>query len=97
MKTEFITHKRTTTSKVIFVLSLFTASYWALVMNVDVYHFAVAGALYEILWLPMIAAIFVLPVVAFVYWIIERFYIKSLYLYGLLALLTAILIIVLSR
>jgi len=96
MRTGSSAVKHTTTSKVVFTLSLFTAIYWTVVMNVDVYHFAVVGALYEILWLPMIAAIFVLPIVALVYWLIVRFYIKSLFFYALLALLAAVLIIVLK-
>jgi hypothetical protein len=96
MKIAATATKRSLTSKVVLTLSLLTAGYWALVMNVDVYRFAVVGVFYEILWLPMIAAIFVLPIVALVYWIIERFYLKSLYLYALLALLATVLIIVLQ-
>lgn len=96
MKTANTVTKPSLTSKLVLTLSLFTAGYWALVMTVDIYHFSVVGAFYEILWLPMIASIFVLPVVALVYWIIERFYLKSLYLYALLALLAGVLIIVLN-
>lgn len=92
-----ITAQRSTTSKVIFALSIFITVYWLLVMTVEVYRFAVVGALYEILWLPMVAAIFVMPAVALVYWIIERFHLKSLYLYALLFLLAAILTILLNR
>ncbi|HKL39077.1 MAG TPA: hypothetical protein VJ894_00270 [Cryomorphaceae bacterium] len=88
---------RSQASKVVFALSVATVIYWLLVMTVDVYRFALAGALYEILWLPMIAAIFVMPAVALIYWILGRFRLKSLHLYSLLLLLAAGLVIFLTN
>jgi len=73
--------------EVIFAASLFTAGFWLTAQLVDVYYYAVGGAVFELLWLPMILAIFVLPAVAFVYWIMAGFRIKSLHFYSLVLLL----------
>lgn len=70
-------------SKIVFVLSLFVSTFWFLVYVVDVYHFALAGVIFELLWLPMIALIFALPVISLVLWAKEKFNIKSRYLHSL--------------
>ncbi len=89
--------KQTSAPKIIFAASLFTALFWFTAQLVDVYHFAVTGAIFELLWLPMIMAIFVMPVVALVYWIVDKFRLKSLYFYSLLLLLaTALFIYILN-
>ena len=84
-------------SKIVFGLSTFTAIFWCVVQFVDVYHFAVSGAIFEILWLPMIVALFILPVFSLVFLVKERFNPKSLYLYSLLILLTTAVILFLNN
>ena len=40
-------------SKIVFLLSLITFVYWLLGNSIAIYKYAVVGALFEILWLPM--------------------------------------------
>lgn len=54
---------------------------------VDLYYFAVTGALYEILWFPMIVCAFIVPVVVLVLWGLQKFRLRSFYFYSFLILL----------
>ncbi|MGW8124049.1 hypothetical protein ACV07N_15425 [Roseivirga echinicomitans] len=78
---------KTNRPKIIFVLSFLTAAFWVVGQFVDVYHFAIVGAIFEIVWLPMIVLLFVLPVLSLFYLVKEKFSPKSLYLYSFLMLL----------
>jgi hypothetical protein len=69
-------------SKVVFILTLLTAFFWCLAQFVNIYHFAVIGVIFEILWLPMILLLFILPILSLIYWVKEKFYLKSLNLYS---------------
>ena len=73
-------------SKTVFILSLIVSAFWFLAYIVDVYHFALTGAIFELLWLPMIALIFVLPVLSLVLLVKEKFNIKSHYLHSLVVI-----------
>ncbi len=86
--------KKSKTPKIVFALSVLTSIYWCIGQLVDVYYFAVVGAIFEIMWLPMIASIFVLPTLSLVYLAKEKFSLKSLHLYSFLILLATILLIV---
>lgn len=86
--------KKSKTPKIVFALSVLTSIYWCIGQLVDVYYFAVVGAIFEIMWLPMIASIFVLPILSLVYLAKEKFSLKSLHLYSFLILLATILLIV---
>jgi hypothetical protein len=61
-------------------LSLVTLIYWALALYTNVYAFAIFGAVYEILWLPLIALVFLLPALSLyqVYLLRKELSIKSL-------------------
>jgi hypothetical protein len=50
----------------------------------NVYHFILVGVIYEILWLPMLIMLFLLPVVSMVFLFKEKFNIRSLYLHSVL-------------
>jgi hypothetical protein len=71
-------------SKILFVLSIFIFAYWGIGQSINVYHFAVVGAIYEILWLFMLIGLFGLPIVALIFLIKEKFSFKSLYLYTII-------------
>ena len=49
--------------KLIVVLSILILSYWLLCKTIDVYKYTILGVLYEILWFPMIAMLFLLPII----------------------------------
>ncbi len=74
-------------SKIIFLLSVLTAVFWCLGQLINVYKFGILGAAFELLWLPMIVLLFILPVLSFIQWMKEKFSPKSLYLYSFLLIL----------
>ena len=82
------------TSKIVFILSIFVSVFWFLTYVLDVYHFAITGAVFELLWLPMIIMIFVLPVFSVVQLIKEKFSLKSLYLYSLVIIALLVLFMI---
>ena len=57
---------------IVFVLSLLALIYWSLATYVNVYKRAVGGAIFEILWVPMLIATIILPIVALVQVIQKR-------------------------
>ena len=46
--------------KPVFVLSLFVSLFWLSGLAINVYHFAIVGAVIEIIWLPAIALTFIM-------------------------------------
>ncbi|MFT6166382.1 MAG: hypothetical protein ACJAV5_000489 [Vicingaceae bacterium] len=54
------------TASIVFILSVLASAFWIMGQLVNVYHFAVVGAIFEILWLPMIGLLFTLPIVSFI-------------------------------
>ena len=75
----------------VFVLTLLTALFWFFGQIVDVYAYALLGAIFEILWLPMLGLLTVLPVLSIVGLYKENFNFKSLYWYSLLLISAVIL------
>jgi len=81
-------------SKIVFIASLLILIICCLGPVVNVYHFAFIGAIFEMLWLPLIALIFILPVVSLSFWAIDKFRLKSLYLYSLLISVATVLVLI---
>ena len=48
--------------KLILALSIVILTYWLLCKTLDVYKFTILGVLSEIFWFPMIAMLFLLPI-----------------------------------
>ena len=94
MTEQFAYFIKSTASKIIFFLSIIVCIIWFLSKAINVYHFLLVGAIFEILWLPVIAMIFILPVLALLYWIKDKFNFRSLNLYSLLLLTITILVTV---
>ena len=82
-------------SVVVFALSLLVTLFWLLGNLFDVYQFAITGALFEILWLPVLALTFILPLVALVLFIQDKFSFKSLNLYSFLLVIGTALVMIL--
>lgn len=81
-------------ANVVLIVSLFCSLYWAGVFLIeDVYAWALVGAVYEILWLPGLAVIYLLPVFILILAIVNKFKINSKYYIGLglLALIITLL------
>ena len=58
--------------KIIFFLSILTAIFWCLAQFVNIYYFAVVGVIFEILWLPVLALLIVLPIISLVFLVKEK-------------------------
>jgi hypothetical protein len=78
--------------KIIFLLSIIVLLFWGIGNSVNVYRVAVVGAIFEILWLPMIGLTLVLPIVSFIFWFKEKFAVRSLNFYSLLITSAMILV-----
>jgi hypothetical protein len=83
-------------SRLNFSLSLLLFIYWYVAMNVNVYKFIVLGALYELLWLPMLPLLVILPAISVFLLTRQGFSLKALPFYSLLISLAAWLVIILS-
>jgi hypothetical protein len=92
-----IIFKNSLTSKLIFLFSIFVYTFICLGQVIDVYRNAIAGAIFEYLWLPSLGLAIFLPIVSFIFWRKEKFNVRSLYLYTLLLFIAAILFIFFSN
>lgn len=80
----------------VFVISIIVALFWIIGNTADVYHFAFTGAIYELLSLPMLALIIFLPVISIVFFIKDKFNLRSMALYSFLLLIPVILLMFLN-
>jgi hypothetical protein len=88
--------KKPATDIVIFFVSLLVMFFWILTNNINVYENKFIGIIAEILWLPLILLIFVLPIMTFVL-ISSRKFKKSKILFLSLAIQFTILIIQIAK
>ncbi|MEO6254450.1 MAG: hypothetical protein ABIO79_14150 [Ferruginibacter sp.] len=66
-------------SKIMLAMSVFVLLLITYTSLFNVYHFAWIGAVFEFLWLPVMAMVFILPVTALIYWIKDKFRLRSVY------------------
>ncbi|MBL0183819.1 MAG: hypothetical protein IPP96_16650 [Chitinophagaceae bacterium] len=85
-------NKSSNYGRIFLVLSLAVLLFWVLSQVVDVYHFAFVGAVFEILWLPMLAALVILPVLSFIFWRNEKYNTRSLYFFSMLIVIATVLL-----
>jgi len=78
-------------SKIIFMLSIIVSIIWVLGRTIDIYQFAVVGAIFEMLWLPVIFFIPILSVISIIFWIKDKLDFRSLNLYSFLIIAMAII------
>jgi len=97
MKESLTPFKNSSTSKIVFILSIIVAGYWWLGQVINVYSFALVGAIFELLWLPTLAMLFVLPIISLILLVKEKFNVRSFYIYSLFISLTTILFIIFSK
>jgi hypothetical protein len=84
MEQETTDFKNSRLSKILFVLSIFILAYWSIGRSINVYQYAIVGAIYEIMWLFMLLALFGLPIIALIFLIKEKFSFRSFYLYTII-------------
>lgn len=86
--------KNSQKSKIFFGLSIVSFVFWVLGQTINVYRFAIVGAIFEMLWLMMLLVLFVLPIIAFVFLIKEKLNFRSLYLYSIIISVATLLLMI---
>ena len=81
-------------SELIFFVTILVSLYWFLGQAIDIYRFPVVGVVYELFWLIMLVALFVLPIVSFIYWFKNKLNFRSLYFYSFLISFASPLILI---
>jgi hypothetical protein len=82
----------------ILYLSMVVSIFWISSRLFNIYEFALIGAIFEILWLPMIGLVIFLPLISFYYLLKEKFSFDSTYLYSILIMsFSFLLFLYLSR
>jgi hypothetical protein len=82
-------------SKIVLMSAILISLFWWLAKTVEIYKSAVLGAIFEILWLPMLVLLFILPVISFILWQKDKFSARSLFLFSMLiGVTTAVWIII---
>ena len=71
--------QNTKQSKIIFGISVLTLLLVVVFQSIDIYKYAIVGAVFEMLWLFIVAAVFILPIVAIWGLFKYNFSIKSYY------------------
>ena len=82
------------TPVVIFITSLLVPLFWFLGQVVNVYKTAFLGAVFELLWFPMIVLLFTLPVLSLIFWRRAKFNTRSLYFYSFTILIVSIVLLI---
>lgn len=77
-----------------FVSTFFVALFWFFANTINVYEYKVVGAVFEILWLPMMAMLVVVPLLSVVFWRSEQWNFRTLYPICLLLHLLLVLYLV---
>jgi hypothetical protein len=93
MPQDVTTFKNSGTGKIIFILGIIVSVFWLLGQVINVFHFILVEAIFEMLWLPALGMLFLLPILSLVFWVKEKFSLRSLYLYTILFTVTTILIV----
>jgi len=84
MKENSTPFKNSRTSKIVFILSIIASGFWWLAKGINVYSDAIVGAIFELLWLPVLGILILLPIISLVLLVKERVNLRSLYIYSIL-------------
>jgi len=85
--------KNSALNKALFSVSIITILYWWTAKSLNVYKYAFLGAIFELLWLVMIAAVFIGPVFSILLFLRDRYNPRSLVLYSFLCQIVALCIL----
>jgi len=77
--------------KGIFLVTLGASLFWIITKLIPVYENKIIGAVYEMLWLPVVIILFILPLLSFLLWAGEKFRAKSVHLFSIILAALAIL------
>lgn len=77
---------------ILLLVNFFAVTFWIVSQNVDVYRYAIVGAIFELFWLPIIASLLLMPFVSIFFWYKDKFKKKSKFVYLLLVSLLSIIL-----
>jgi hypothetical protein len=77
--------------KMIFLITLGASLFWIAARLLPVYENKIIGAVFEMLWLPAVLILFVLPIFSFLLWAGEKFRVQSAHLFSIILAALAIL------
>ena len=80
------------TSKSVFYLSVLVSIFWFTSRIFNIYSIAIIGAIFEILWFPIVVMTILLPICGCIFWVKEKFILKSYYLASLTLLALTIVL-----
>ena len=78
--------------KLLLAISVLASVLWFVGRSVNVYQYAVTGAIFEMIWLPVLASFVAIPIAAFLHFRKQGLHLNSLYLYSLLVIAATIII-----
>jgi len=81
-------------NQVLFILSIITILYWLTARSLNVYNNAFIGAVFELLWLPMIVSVFIWPVFSIILFVKDKYNLGSLALYAIVLKAVALYILI---
>ena len=85
--------KKSNLFKIMVITATLTLLFWYVGLHINVYQNKFLGALFELLWMPIIVCTFGIPIVAFFFWIKDNFKITSKFLYLFVVHLIAIFLV----
>jgi hypothetical protein len=97
MQTELKKMSHSTLSKTLFILSIEVSLFFLIGNLINVYHFSLVGAIYEILWLPNLLLLFSLPLVSLYFLGKEKKKLHSLFFYSIVLMTISILILLINQ
>lgn len=77
----------------LFFAAVFTFIYWLVSKKIDVYEYAFVGAIFELLWLAMLASVFIIPLISIAIIITQPTSIKLLAIYSFLISIGTLLVL----
>lgn len=86
--------KQLSLEKPLFIVSMISCLYWTISQNMNVYNYAFAGALYEILWLPMVVLLVGIPFISGYQWYKDKFKMTSWSMYTILLSIVTIIVLI---
>ena len=94
MSVSLASFKNSGSNKALFILGIITVLYWLAGKSLNIYSTAFLGAVFELLWLPMIAAVFIGPILSIILFVKDKYNLGSLALYAAILQLLALFILI---
>jgi len=81
------------TGTIVLLTSMAVSIGWVIGKTVNVYQYAWAGAIFELLWVPMLAGLIGLPIFSMYRLLKEKFSFRSNYLYAVMIIVLTVTIV----